>query len=99
MPKEVSQLFLALPGPGGRWRRQAPNKGVCAPARTREDIMSVAVLCRIVCVLLACTAAGCAGRAQSLSPVRELPREAIPNDPVPGERYYLLVFGSERAVR
>ena len=32
---------------------------------------------------------------QSLSPVHPLPPEAIPNDPVPGERYYILVFGSE----
>jgi hypothetical protein len=61
--------------------------------------MSVAMLRRLVLVLLVGTAAGCAGRARSLSPVRELPREAIPNDPVPGERYYVLVFGSERATR
>ncbi len=61
--------------------------------------MSVAMLRRAAVVVLACAAAGCAGRAESLSPVRSLPREAIPNDPVPGERYYLLVFGSEKAVR
>ena len=57
--------------------------------------MTVATLRRAVLVLLACTAAGCAGRSQSLSPVQDLPPEAIPNDPVPGERYYILVFGSQ----
>src|SRR5262249_48471429 len=41
----------------------------------------------------------CAGQARSLSPVQDLPPEAIPNDPVPGERYYILVFGSERTIR
>lgn len=61
--------------------------------------MTVAMLRRAALVLFTCTAAGCAGRAESLSPVRALPREAIPNDSVPGERCYLLVFGSERAVR
>jgi hypothetical protein len=61
--------------------------------------MSAATLRRVVLVLVACAPAGCAGRAQSLSPVRALPREAIPNDPVPGERYYVLVFGSETALR
>jgi hypothetical protein len=57
--------------------------------------MTVATLRQVALVLVACTAAGCAGRAQSLSPVQDLPPEAIPNDPVPGERYYMLVFGSE----
>jgi hypothetical protein len=61
--------------------------------------MTVETLRRAALVLLACIAAGCAGRAQSLSPVRELPSEAIPNDPVPGERYYVLIFGSETALR
>jgi len=61
--------------------------------------MSAATLRRVALALLACAAAGCAGRAQSLSPVRALPREVIPNDTVPGERYYVLLFGSERAVR
>ncbi len=61
--------------------------------------MTVAGLCRVGLVLFACAGAGCAGRAQSLSPVRDLPPGAIPNDPVPGERYYMLVFGSERTLR
>jgi hypothetical protein len=61
--------------------------------------MPGATLLRAGLVLIVCAAAGCAGRGQSLSPVRQIPREGIPNDPVPGERYYLLVFGSERAVR
>jgi hypothetical protein len=61
--------------------------------------MSAATLRWMAVVLFVCTAAGCAGRAQSLSPVRQLPREAIPNDSVPGERYYLLIFGSETALR
>lgn len=57
--------------------------------------MTVSTVRGVTVVLLACAAAGCAGRAQSLSPVNDLPPEAIPNDPVPGERYYFLVFGSE----
>lgn len=57
--------------------------------------MSTATLRRAVLMVLTCTAAGCAGRAQSLSPVHALPREAIPNDAAPGERFYILVFGSQ----
>jgi hypothetical protein len=53
--------------------------------------VTVATLRRVVVVLFACTAAGCAGRAQTLSPVHAIPREGIPDDPVPGERYYILV--------
>jgi hypothetical protein len=61
--------------------------------------MTVATLCRVAVILFACGAVGCAGRAQTLSPVHTLPRDAIPNDPVPGERYYILVFGSETTPR
>jgi hypothetical protein len=57
--------------------------------------MTVATLRRVAAVLFACAAAGCAGSAQTLSPVHALPRGAVPDDPVPGERYYILVFGSE----
>jgi len=57
--------------------------------------MTVATLRRVALVLFACTAAGCAGGGQSLSPAQDLSPEAIPNDAVPGERFYLLVFGSE----
>jgi hypothetical protein len=61
--------------------------------------MSVAVLRRVVLVLLAFGPAGCAGRAQSLSPLRDLPGAAIPNDAAPGERFYILVFGSESTMK
>lgn len=61
--------------------------------------MTVATLHRVALVLVVCTAAGCAGRAQTLSPVHELPPEAIPDDSAPGERYYLLVFGSQTTPR
>jgi len=61
--------------------------------------MTVAMQRRVAAVLLACTAAGCVGRAQTLSPAHELPPESIPNDPVPGERYYILVFGSQSTPR
>ena len=44
-------------------------------------------------------AVGCAGCAQSLSPVQNLPPEAISNESAPGERFYILIFGSERCVR
>jgi hypothetical protein len=54
---------------------------------------------RLATVLFACTTAGCACRAQSLSPLRDLPRSAIPNDPVPGERYFVLIFGSQTTPR
>ena len=73
--------------------------GLYEPARPREEVMSAATLRRAVLVLLACAAAGVRRPRPVPSPVRALPREAIPNDPVPGERYYVLVFGSERAVR
>jgi hypothetical protein len=59
----------------------------------------VATLRRLILVLLACAASGCAGRAQSLSPLRQIPGNAIPNDAAPGERFYILVFGSERTIR
>jgi hypothetical protein len=61
--------------------------------------MTVATLRRAAVVLFACAAAGCAGRAQTLSPVHALPRGAIPDDPTPGQRYYILVFGSETTPR
>jgi hypothetical protein len=61
--------------------------------------MTVATLRRVAAVLFACTAVGCAGRAESLSPVRALPVGAIPDDPAPGERYYVLVFGSQTTPR
>ena len=61
--------------------------------------MTAATLRRVAVVLFACIAAGCAGRAQTLSPVHALPPEAIPDDPAPGERYFLLVFGSETTPR
>ena len=61
--------------------------------------MTVATLRRLAVILFACSVAGCAGRAQTLSPVHRLPPEAIPDDAGPGERYYMLVFGSERAIR
>src|SRR5262245_34668982 len=66
---------------------------------SREGGMTVSTLRRVAIVLVACTAAGCAGRAQTLSPAHELPPESIPNDPVPGERYYILVFGSHSTPR
>ena len=50
-----------------------------------------------VTALLAGVAAGCAGNAQTLSPLRTMPHGTISDDPVPGERYYVLVFGSQRA--
>jgi hypothetical protein len=49
--------------------------------------------------LAASIAVGCAGRGQSLSPVQNLPPEAISNEAASGERFYILVFGSERCVR
>ena len=61
--------------------------------------MTVATLRRWALVLLACTAAGCAGRGQTLSPVHDMPRGAIPDDPSPGERYFILVFGSQTTPR
>ena len=61
--------------------------------------MTVATLRRVVAVLFTCAAAGCAGQAQSLSPVRALQVGSIPDDPAPGERYYMLVFGSETTPR
>lgn len=61
--------------------------------------MTAAATGRVAAVLLACAAAGCAGRARTLSPVHSLPPEAVPDDPTPGERYYMLVFGSETTPR
>jgi hypothetical protein len=57
--------------------------------------MTIVDLRRLAAVLFAVTAAGCAGRAHTLSPVHAIPVGGIPDDPVPGERYYLIVFGSE----
>ncbi len=61
--------------------------------------MSVAMLRPVAFVLLACAAAGCAGRAESLSPLQQIPGNAVSNDAAPGERFYILVFGSERTIR
>lgn len=61
--------------------------------------MTFATLRQVALMLIAYTLAGCAGRAQTLSPVQNLPPEAISNDSAPGERFYILVFGSERTVR
>jgi hypothetical protein len=61
--------------------------------------MTTATLGRVSAILLACAAAGCAGRAQTLSPVHAIPIEGVSDDPVPGERYYILVFGSQSVPR
>jgi hypothetical protein len=61
--------------------------------------MIVATLRRLALALLACTAAGCADRGQTLSPIHDLPRGAISDDPVPGERYFILILGSETTPR
>ena len=61
--------------------------------------MTFAALGRLGFVLFACAVAGCAGRAQSLSPVHKLSPAEISNDAAPGERFYIIVFGSERTLR
>jgi hypothetical protein len=61
--------------------------------------MSATAARRAALVLVACVAAGCAGRSQSISPARDLPPGQVPGEAAPGDRFYMLVFGSERAVR
>jgi hypothetical protein len=73
--------------------------GLRAARPAKEGVMIVATLRQVAAAVLVCSAVGCASRAQTLSPVHALPREAISNDPVPGERYYLLVFGSQTTPR
>jgi hypothetical protein len=60
------------------------------------EVMDGTVIRGVITALLFGVAAGCASRAQTLSLAHALPEGAIPNGPVPGERYYLLVFGSQK---
>jgi hypothetical protein len=62
--------------------------------------MTTAMLRHLVAVLSIVTATGCAmERGQTRSPVHQIPREAIPDDSVPGERYYIIVYGSQSRPR
>jgi hypothetical protein len=61
--------------------------------------MTTATLGRLTAILFACAAAGCAGRAQTLSPVHAIPISGVSDVPVPGEHYYILVFGSQSVPR
>lgn len=53
----------------------------------------------VALVYLACGAIGCASRAQTLSPAHALAPEVISNDAAPGERFFILIFGSETTIR